>query len=122
MRGHIRNYELKKGGKLWAAVVYQGKRVARNGKLRDSYRWIRGFQTQKAAQTELNKVLRTIDDGTYVEQSKQTVAEYLNRWLKTVKPNLGDKTFERYKETGGRQHKPEARAYSAVQIAACTNI
>jgi integrase len=98
MRGHIRNYELKKGGKLWAAVVYQGKRVARNGKLRDSYRWIRGFQTQKAAQTELNKVPRTIDDGTYVEQSKQTVAEYLNRWLKTVKPNLGDKTFERYKE------------------------
>jgi hypothetical protein len=58
MRGHVRNYQLKGGGRLWAAVVYQGKRVARNGKLRDSYRWIRGFRTQKAAQTELNKVLK----------------------------------------------------------------
>jgi len=35
---------------------------------------------------------------TYVEQSKQTVAEYLERWLTTVKPSLGDKTFERYKQ------------------------
>lgn len=98
MRGHVRDYDLKKGGKLWAAVVYEGKRVARNGKFRDSYRWIRGFRTRKAAQTELNKLLRTIDDGTYVEQSKQTVAEYLDRWLTTVKPSLGDKTFERYKQ------------------------
>ena len=90
MRGHVRDYDLKKGGKLWAAIVYEGKRVARNGKLRDSYRWIRGFRTRKAAQTQLNKLLRTIDDGTYVEQSKQTVAEYLDRWLATVKPSLGD--------------------------------
>src|ERR1700761_8217393 len=72
MRGHVRHYDLKKGGRLWAAVLYEGKRVARNGKLRDSYRWIRGFRTQKAAQTELNKVLETINNGTYVEQSKQT--------------------------------------------------
>jgi integrase len=98
MRGHIRNYQLKTGGRLWAAVVYQGKRVAKNGKLLDSYRWIRGFQTQKAAQAELNKILRSIDDGTYVELSKQTVSEYLERWLNTVKPNLAAKTFERYKQ------------------------
>jgi integrase len=98
MRGHIRNYPLKAGGRLWAAVVYQGKRVARNGKLRDSYRWIRGFRTQKAAQTELNKLLKSIDDGTYVELSKQTISEYLDRWLTTLKPNLAPKTFERYKQ------------------------
>jgi hypothetical protein len=42
-----------------------------NGKLRETYRWIRGFHTQKAAQTELNKVLRSIDEGTYVELSKK---------------------------------------------------
>lgn len=95
---HIRNYQLKAGGRLWAAVVYQGKRVARNGKLRDSYRWIRGFRTQKAAETELNKVLRSIDEGTYVELSKQTMSEYLDRWLTTVNPNLAPKTFERYKQ------------------------
>ena len=98
MRGHVRNYQLKSGEKRWAAVVYRGKRVAKDGKLQDAYRWIRGFQTQKAAQSELNKVLRSLDDGTYTEGSKQNVAEYLERWLTTVKPNLEAKTFERYKE------------------------
>src|SRR5690349_4532733 len=98
MRGHIRNYALKNGEKRWAAVVYQGKRVARNGVLQDSYRWIRGFQTQKAAQTELNKVLKSIDDGMYIEPSKQTVSEFLEHWLNTVKANLAPKTFERYKQ------------------------
>jgi hypothetical protein len=98
MRGHIRKYHVKAGDKLWAAVIYQGKRVARNGNLKDSYRWIRGFTTEKAAQTELNKILRSIDDETYVEPSKQNLAEYLHRWLNTAKPNLAPKTFERYKQ------------------------
>ncbi len=35
---------------------------------------------------------------TYAEASKQTLAEFLERWLATVKPNLEAKTFERYKE------------------------
>ena len=98
MRGHIRNYPLKNGEKRWAAVVYQGKRVAADGVLRNSYRWIRGFQTQRAAQTELNKVLKSIDDGMYIEPSKQTLSEYLQRWLNAAKPNLAAKTFERYKQ------------------------
>jgi integrase len=98
MRGHIRNYQLNSGEKRWAAVVYRGKRVAKDGKLLDAYRWIRGFHTQKAAQNELNKVLRSIDEGTYAEASRQTLSEYLERWLNTVKPNLEAKTFERYKE------------------------
>ena len=79
-------------------MVYRGKRVAKNGRLQDAYRWIRGFHTQKAAQNELNKLLRSLDDGTYAEASKQTLAEFLERWLATVKPNLEAKTFERYKE------------------------
>jgi hypothetical protein len=53
------------------------------------------FSTRHA---ELNKVLKSIDDGTYVELSKQTISEYLDRWLTTVKPNLAAKTFERYKQ------------------------
>lgn len=98
MRGHIRKYHVKAGDKLWAAVIYQGKRLARDGRLTDSYRWIRGFKTEKAAQTELNKILRSIDDETYVEPSKQNFAEYLHRWLNAAKPNLAPKTFERYKQ------------------------
>jgi hypothetical protein len=72
--------------------------VAKDGKVQDAYRWIRGFHTQKAAQNELNRVLRSIDDGTYAEASKRTLAEQLERWLTAVKPNLEAKTFERCNE------------------------
>ncbi len=98
MRGHVRNYQLKTGEKRWAAIVYRGKRVAKNGGLQDAYRWIRGFHTQKATQNELNKLLGSLDDGTYAEASKQTLTEFLERWLATVKPNLEAKTFEHCKE------------------------
>jgi integrase len=116
MRGHIRDYRSKAGVRLWAAVVYQGKRVGQNGKLRKSYRWIRGFPTQKAAQIELNKVLRSIDEGTYVERSDQTMTEYLERWLQTVKPNLGCKTFERYKELVDINIKPRLGAIKLAKL------
>jgi len=36
--------------------------------------------------------------GHTFELSKQTMSEYLDRWLSTVKPNLAAKTFERYKQ------------------------
>src|SRR3954468_24996973 len=98
MRGHIRSYQLKAGGRLWAAIIYQGKRATRNGKVVDSYRWVRGFKTRKAAQTELTIILRAVNEGTYVEPSKLTLSAYLERWLSTVKGNLGNKTFERYRE------------------------
>jgi hypothetical protein len=98
MRGHVRNYQLKTGETRWAAVVYRGKQVAKNAKLQDAYRWIYGFLTQRAAQNELNKLLHSIDEGTYAEASKQTIAEFLARWLTTVKPKLEAKTFERYKK------------------------
>jgi hypothetical protein len=97
-RGHVRKYELKDGTKYWAAVLYQGKRVASTGKLQDSYRWIRGFQTQKAAQSHLTKVLKSVGDGTYTEPSKQTLGEFLGRWLNTGQANLAPRTFERYKQ------------------------
>jgi hypothetical protein len=107
MRGHIRKYSLKAGDQLWAAVIYRGKRLDRDGKLRDSYRWVRGFGTEKGAQKELTKILRSIDEETYVEPSHQNLAEYLNRWLETVKPNLAPKTFERYKQLADVNIKPQ---------------
>jgi integrase len=98
MRGHIRKYHLKAGDKLWAAVIYQGKRFSRDGKLKDCYRWVRGFKTEKAAQAELTRILRSINDESYVEPTKQNLGEYLLRWLNSAKPNLAPKTFERYEQ------------------------
>jgi hypothetical protein len=106
MRGHIRKYKLKTGGELLAAVVYQGKRFGRDGKVRDSYRWIRGFETRNAAAKGLRKILTSIDEETYVEPSKQNLADYLNRWLSAAKANLAPKTFEHYKQLVEVNNKP----------------
>jgi integrase len=116
MRGHIRRYKLKTGGELWAAVVYQGKRFGRDGKLRDSYRWIRGFETRKAAGIQLRKILTSIDNETYVEPSKQNVADYLDRWLTAAKPNLAPKTFERYKQLVDVNIKPKVGVIKLAQL------
>jgi integrase len=97
-------------------VLYQGKRVAPNGKLVDSYRWIRGFQTQKAAQSELTKLLKSVGDGTYIEPSKQTLSEYLERWLSTIESNLAPKTFERYKELVDLNINPKLGAIRMAQL------
>jgi integrase len=107
MRGHVRSYDLKNGTRAWAIVIYQGKRPGKDGKLRDSYRWIRGFKTEKVAQSELIKQLRSIDEGSYIEPSKQSLGEYLDHWLDTMRPHLAGKTYERYKQIIDTDIKPK---------------
>lgn len=103
MRGHIRSYELKKGQKQWAIVLFLG----RNSKGKRRYRWIRGFQTKREADTEMRRVLRSMDEGTYVQPSKETVGTYLDRWLSTsAKPNVAGKTYERYEQIIEKDIKP----------------
>lgn len=43
----------------------------------------RGFRTKGAAQTALNDVLHDLQGGVFVEPSKLTVAEWLERWMDT---------------------------------------
>lgn len=116
MRGHIRSYELKTGKRAWAVVIYQGKHPDKEGRLRDRYRWFRGFGTQKKAQTELTRILKSLDDGIYIEPSKQTVASYLDHWLITIKPHLAGKTYERYEQIVNNNIKPRLGAIPFVKL------
>src|SRR5690242_17009713 len=75
MKGHTRLYTLKDGTEQYAAVFYTGKRFGRDGKIRDAYRWIRGFRTEDDADRELRKMLTAIDNETYVQPSKQNLAD-----------------------------------------------
>lgn len=52
-------------------------------------RWVAGFRTRKDAEAELAKVVGRMDEETYVEPSKQTLAEYLADWLAGVRPPAG---------------------------------
>jgi integrase len=42
----------------------------------------------------------------YVEPSKTTLAEYLDRWLKHIKPNVSPRTHERYEQIATKNISP----------------
>lgn len=73
MRGHIR-----KRGPSWSVVVDVG-RDPETG--RRKQKWHGGFQTRKEAQRALTEILGRLEEGTFVERSRLTVAEFLREWL-----------------------------------------
>jgi integrase len=72
MRGHIRQQ-----GKTWYAIVNLG-RDASTGKRKQ--KWHR-FSSRREAQAGLTEILSRLDRGTYVEQTKVTVAQFLDEWF-----------------------------------------
>src|SRR5687768_7668093 len=65
-------------GERWAFIVD----TAPDGAPRKQMRR-RGFETKKAATSALTKVVAGVDDGSFVEPSKLTVADWLDRWTAT---------------------------------------
>ena len=88
MRGHIR----KRGG-TWSVVVDAG-RDPETG--RRKQKWHSGFRTRKDAQRALADILGRLDRGTYVEPSRQTLAEYLTEWLEATRTRVRPSTWESY--------------------------
>lgn len=53
--------------------------------------------TKGKAEEEMIGLLRKIATGTYVANSRMTVAEYLRHWLSAyAKPSVGERSYERY--------------------------
>lgn len=91
MRGHI----VKRSQDSYSVVIYLGMNPA-TGKRQ--YRWTTVVGNKDKAETELTRLLRELDTGTYVDPSTLTVAEFLNKWLAVyAEPNVSAKTLERYK-------------------------
>lgn len=90
MEGHIR-----KRGQTWAIITFEGRDPA-TGKKR--YKWRKGGRTRAAAAKALRELLKAKDDGTFIEPSDLTVAEFLEKFLADVRARISPKTFERYQE------------------------
>ena len=89
MKGHIR----RRGLRSWAIVIDVGRDA--NGKRRQKWHRVEG--TRKDAERELVRLVHSLNTGEYVEPSKLTVADYLERWLADyAMPNTSGKTYERY--------------------------
>ena len=90
MRGSV-----VKRGKTWSYVVDVGRDDA--GKRRQ--KWKGGFRTKRDAQRALSEALGKVDDGSWFDAERKTLAEYLDEWLRLVSPRLRPTTSASYAET-----------------------
>jgi len=89
-QGHIR----QQGKRSWELKFDLG-RDPLSGKRLSRYVTFQG--TKREAQAELNRLLNHRNEGTYVDPTKMSVAEYLEHWLSVdVDRRVAAKSAERY--------------------------
>ena len=74
------------------------------GKRRYASRMVRGSYTE--AQRVLTELLGEADRGEYIAPSKETVAQYLDRWLKAIEGDVSPRTLEDYTRSLRRYIRP----------------
>jgi integrase len=90
MKGHIR----ERSPGHWAIVIdlsdpETGKRQRK---------WHSFTGTKREAQVECSKIITSISGETYVDPSRQTLAQYFDRWLAYMASQLSPRSHERYSE------------------------
>lgn len=90
MQGHI----TERSPGRWAIVLDQ--KDEETGQRKRKWHSFKG--TKREAQKECARLITEMENGEYVKPSKTTLAEFLERWLVHVQPNVGPRTHERYTE------------------------
>jgi integrase len=99
MKGHIR----ERGKGNWYAVI--DVRDTATGKRRRKWHSLKATG-KREAQIECAGLISAMDAGSYLEPDKTTLAEYLDRWLDNIKPNVSPRTLERYCEIAKKNIVP----------------
>jgi integrase len=84
------------------------------GKRRTATATVRG--DRKAAERELRRLLRMLDDGSHVDPTRMTVREWLTTWLAAVREEVSPKTHERYAEIVKNFLVPELGALPITKL------
>jgi len=96
----------RRGERSWRLKFEGGERDQNTGR-RTRYVTVRG--TKRDAQRELTRLLAAVDNGTVVDPSRVTVAEYLRDWLQQA-DHLANKTRSRYRQLAEQQVIPHLGA------------
>lgn len=88
MKGSIR----ERSAGHWAIILDQRDSATGNRKRK----WHSFKGTKRQAQVECARLIAAMKDGAYVEPSKITVAEFLDRWLEHITSQVTPKSHERY--------------------------
>jgi len=92
MKGHVR----ERSSGHWAIVLDVGERDPKTGKKKRKWHSFKG--TKRQADSECARLIAQLEAGSYVEPTKQTVAQFLDEWLTFIGPSVAPKTLERYAE------------------------
>src|SRR5262245_53550362 len=98
MKGHIR----ERSPGRWAIVL--DVRDAQTGKRKRRWHSFKG--TKRQAQDECSRLITELKAGLAVDPSKETVAEFLDRWLEHMKVQLTPRSHERYGELARKNIAP----------------
>jgi integrase len=110
MTGHVR----RRGERSWEIKFDLGT-DPKTGKRLTRYHSFKG--TKREADAELTKLKACADVGTYVDQAKTTVSEFLTRWLADwVELNLSKKTVEGYGDLIRIHVKPRIGAMAMQKV------
>ena len=113
MRGSIR----ERSPGHWAIILDQ--RDPATGKRKRKWHSYQG--TKRQAQIECARLISEMKGGAYVEPSKLTLAQFFERWLKHIKPNVSPRTHERYERSADEKHRAAARREDAFETPADRN-
>jgi integrase len=104
MTGHIR----RRGERSWELKFDLGTDPL-TGKRLTRYHSYKG--TKRTAQIELTRLMASASEGNYVELSKTSLSEYLDRWERDwAAVNVSPKTLERYRELLRKHVRPHIGA------------
>lgn len=97
MRGHI----AKKGDRYYIVVD-----LGRDHRNKRKQKWLSGYNTKKDAEKELPRILNELNEGTYVEPSKQKYREFIDSWHKNRESKVSKNTHATYKYMIDKHIKP----------------
>lgn len=101
MQGSIQK-RVGKRGVTWTALV-DLPRDPVTGKRRQKRI---SAKTKKEAERLLNQAINELQNGSYIEPSTATLAEYLDRWLEAAAPTVKPNTIDRYRRIAERKINP----------------
>lgn len=109
MSGHIR----RRGERSWELKFDRGTNPV-TGKRLTTYRSFKG--TKREAEIELAKLIVSSAEGSYVDPSKTTLGDFLDRWETWAETQVSAKTLERYKELLKHHVRPHLGSFQIQRL------
>jgi integrase len=98
MKGHLK----ERSPGHWAIIIDVPDPMT--GKRRRKWHSYKG--TKRQAQVECARLISALQAGTYLEPSKTTLAQFLDRWLAHIKSQVSPKSHSRYSELARKNIVP----------------